>query len=34
MKLPMVPLKNMAAMGGTEIINTVINRPMPPCWIA
>src|SRR6185437_12661590 len=30
-KLPIVPWKNIAAIGGTEMISTVINKPMPPC---
>ncbi len=33
MKLPNVAWKNMAAIGGVEMIRTVINRPMPPCCI-
>ena len=36
MKLPRVPLKNWAAMGGAEMINMVSSRPMPPCsmdWV-
>ena len=28
---PSVPWKNMAAMGGVEMISTVISSPMPPC---
>src|SRR6185312_7516268 len=30
-KLPTVPWKNWADNGGTETINTVSNKPIPPC---